>query len=112
MQAISRKIKRAKMFKLARIFLASGNTQKEFCRKHDIRLSTFQFWLRQYRREKQPVPIEQTKPDQAFIPIQFSSKEQNQDPQYSWSIEYPNGVRVQFTGTPDRDMLLSLIQAA
>ena len=81
MRSISRKDKRAKMFKLAKAFLESSKTQKEFCRKHDIRLSTFQFWLRLYRREKQPVPNDPFKPERTFIPIQFSSKDQGQDPQ-------------------------------
>ena len=110
MQTISRKDKRSKMFKLASSFLESGKTQKEFCRGHDIRLSTFQFWLRLYRREKQPVQIEQAKTERSFIPIQFSSKDPSPDLEYTWSVEYPNGVRIRFNGRPDLDMLLGLVQ--
>jgi len=109
MQAVTRKDRRAKMFRLVKVFLASGKTQKEFCRKHDFKLSTFQFWLRLYRKEKQQLSQDPPRPKAAFIPIHFSKENQ---PEYAWSIEYPNGVRVQFTGTPDRDTLLSLIQAA
>jgi transposase-like protein len=97
------------MFKLVETFLTSGKTQKKFCRQHEISLSKFQFWLRLYRREKQPVPIEQAKTERAFIPIHFSSKDQCQDLEYTWSVEYPNGVRIRFSGRPDMDMILGLV---
>jgi len=94
------------MFRLAKVFLASGRTQKEFCRKHDLRLSTFQFWLRLYREEKKPLPKDPPRLKPAFIPIQFSAENQ---PEYAWSIEYPSGVRVQFTGPAEADLLFRLL---
>ena len=109
MQAISRKEKRVQMYKLIETFLSSSKTQKQFCQQHAIRYSTFLFWLRRYRGERQPIPIQKVKTGGPFIPIHFSSKDQCQNPEYTWSVEYPNGVRIRFSGRPDMDMILGLV---
>jgi hypothetical protein len=110
MPTISRKEKRVQMYKLIETFFSSSKTQRQFCKQNDISVSTFQFWLRLYRREKQPVQIEQAKTERSFIPIQFSSRVPSPDLEYAWSFEYPNGVRIRFNGRPDLDMLRGLVQ--
>ena len=110
MPTISRKEKRVQMYKLIETFLSSGKTQKQFCQQHAIRYSTFLFWLRRYRGERQPIPIQKVKTEGSFIPIHFSSKDPSPDLEYTWSVEYPNGVRIRFNSRPDMDMLRGLVQ--
>jgi hypothetical protein len=53
--------------KLIEEFRASGLQQKEFCAKHDVSLSTFQFWL--YRKSKRSSGSE-SKPTPTFLPVE------------------------------------------
>jgi len=98
------------MYGLVETFLSSRKTQKQFCLENTISLSTFQFWLSLYRREKPPVPIKPTKTERSFIPIHFASKDPSSGPECACSVEYPNGVRIRFNSRPDLDILLGLIQ--
>jgi hypothetical protein len=53
--------------KLIEEFRASGLQQKEFCAKHDLSLSTFQFWL--YRKSKRSSGSE-SKSRPTFLPVE------------------------------------------
>lgn len=93
-------------------FITSGLRQKEFCRQHNVGLSTLQLWLRNYRRGHgvgagthvketarqpfTPVTFKQPKSAQAAAPI---------------SIEFPNHVIVHLTGPVDSGLLIQLIQS-
>jgi hypothetical protein len=53
--------------KLIEEFRASGLQQKEFCAKHDLSLSTFQFWL--YRKSRRSSDSE-SKSRPTFLPVE------------------------------------------
>jgi hypothetical protein len=95
------------MFTIIERFLQSGLPQKAFCKSEDIALSTFQWWLSQYRKQKstnQPsLPIQSP----AFITV----KPQASRPAYSPTtiLTYPNGVTLRLTGTIEPALLKELI---
>lgn len=53
MSKVHRRIRRTseQMFPLVEKYESSGQRQKDFCNLHDIRIGTFQYWLRKYREE-------------------------------------------------------------
>lgn len=59
-------------------------------------IGKYLFWLKWYRRETHPVRIEQENTEQKIIPIHFSSKDPSPDLEYTWSVEYSNGIRIRF----------------
>ena len=73
--------KQEKMFSLIEQWRAGGTTQKEFCRQHQIKLSTFGYWNTRYRRHQN---------EQGGGFVQVASSYSSQDIE----IIYPNGVRL------------------
>lgn len=60
---------------------SSGQSAKQFCEEHDIKYSTFNYWI---RKKKQNV-------DNSFIPIQMMRPAASQN---GVDLFYPNGVRL------------------
>jgi hypothetical protein len=98
------------MFPLIEEFLVSGNTQKRFCQQQDIRLSTFQWWLHQYRKVNN-IPARKTKPaTNKFIPVSLETTAPITF-QPHCSIEYPNGIVLHLSGHLNPEFIINIIQA-
>jgi len=73
--------KQEHMFSLVEQWRASGMTQKQFCKKHQVKLATFGYWNTRYRRR-------QNEQSGGFVQVASSSSSQDIE------IIYPNGVRL------------------
>lgn len=58
----------------------SGLNQKAFCAQHDVKLSTFQYWMGKYRKANQ-------ENIGGFVPLRTEASGLTE-------IIYPNGVRI------------------
>ena len=104
--------KKTRMFKTIETYLASGQTQKVFCRTNDIKNSTFRFWLRQYqlRKDTDKTNKEQLS-GQGFVPIEFSpSSDRVPGSQHGFTIEYLSGVRLMMNTNPDIQLIRELLK--
>ena len=97
------------MFPLIEKFLVSGFTQKKFCQQQGITLSTFQWWVSQYRKIKN-IPARKTTPaTKKFIPVKLETTAPiNIQPHCR--IEYPNGVVLHVSGKVNVEFIINLIQ--
>ena len=84
-----------KMFDLVEQWKSSGQPRKVFCEGHDLKLSTFGYWIAKKKRTQQP--------SGGFMPIDVSS-----EPGRQVEITYPNGVRITMDNA-DLNILSQLI---
>lgn len=72
----------------------SGLQQKDFCAKHDLSLSTLQYWL--YRRSKKSGS--QSGSTTKFLPVELvpspALSARREEPTSGVMVELPSGVRV------------------
>ncbi|MFU8861135.1 MAG: IS66 family insertion sequence element accessory protein TnpA [Cyclonatronaceae bacterium] len=68
------------MFALVEQWNAGTSGQKEFCQEHNVKLSTFQYWIGKYRKSEQGSPG-------GFLELTHARSGQAE-------ITYPNGVRI------------------
>ena len=99
------------MFPLIEAYLASGLSQKHFCRQEGIAYSTFQWWLRQYRQRHVDAEAGSEKGN-GFIPLRIYDPPRAtlEDEGLYCEIEYPGGVVLRLSGRVEREVLLALIQ--
>lgn len=104
-----------KMFAFVEQYLASsGLTQKAFCQKNGLALSTFELWLSRYRQNKKALtkPSIRSPKKNSFVPLTVKPPESAEVPPARYVIEYPNGVVVRLSGAVAPQMLVHLIQTA
>ena len=106
----------AERSQLVKQYLASDLTQKQFCQKHHIGLSTLELWLRNHRRGAHtpvaaPADDGQANPQAVtrFIPLRFERPESASTAQQI-VVEFPNQVIVRLAGSIDRDLLTHMIR--
>lgn len=83
--------KRARMLSLVSDWRSSGQTQKDFCAMHGIKIGTFSYWVAQSREISEPSFI-------ALEPTCITSHVE---------VIYPNGVKLKVDG--DLGLLSQLI---
>lgn len=95
--------------KLVEEYRQSGLQQKEFCAKHNVSLSTLQFWL--YRRSKRTSGSESgSRP--AFLPLEVVASPAPQAPVGSLiEATTRSGVSVRFTVGTDPSYVAALLAA-
>jgi len=93
------------MHALIRNYLSSGITQREFCQREHLPRSTFQYWLKDYR--KQP-HSESVQPATGFLPLQVT---RSGGTDFRCHLCFPNGVTLDFDGALEADFLAALIKA-
>jgi hypothetical protein len=90
------------------LFLNGKITQKAFSRQEGIPLSTFQWWLKQYRESSTTPPLEvslavgpaqENPPPQPFIPLRVGGGDKRAESPTHYVIEYPNGVIIRISGS-------------
>ena len=81
--------KTQRMFALIDQWRASGQRRDEFCRQHQIKVSTFSYWVTRKNRADKEHPG-------GFVRIETSGSSPSQD---LVEIIYPNGVRLSVAGT-------------
>jgi len=80
------------MFSLVEVWRESGKTRKEFCNTHNMKVSTFAYWItRKNKTERDGNRQGHDYSPPVFLPIDVSGS----DPRTtSVDIFYPNGVRL------------------
>ena len=91
-------------------YLASGQTQKQFCQQEHLAYSTFQVWLKKYRQTKSVSSPEQQLGSN-FIPLTLTPSTATVDSAH-YIIEYPTGVILRISGSTTLATLMQLIQAS
>jgi hypothetical protein len=94
---------------LIEVFKQSGLQQKEFCAKHDVSLSTLQFWL--YRKSKR-TSGSASKSTPTFLPIEVVASPAPQARQAGWvEAGLRSGLVVRFAVGTDTRYLAELLAA-
>ncbi len=91
-------------------YLASGQTQKQFCQQEHLAYSTFQVWLKKYRQTKSASASERQRGSN-FIPLTLPPSTGTVDSAH-YLIEYPSGVVLHISGSIAPATLMQLIQAS
>ncbi len=98
------------MYLAIEMWQESGLSQHKFCDLEKISKSTFSYWLKKYRKEKKQVQAVSTRSDKAFIPVEISKTFQlSSSSDGPIEIDYPNGVRLRYSGGMEVQKLKSLI---
>lgn len=99
-----------KMYPIIKKYLSINGkiTQKAFSQQEGIPLSTFQWWLQQYR-ESSATPPPAVSPaagpgqgnplPRPFIPLRVGGGERRAESSSHYVIEYPNGVIIRISGS-------------
>lgn len=100
------------MFPVIESWQKSCLSQGKFCEENKYRISTFQYWLRKYRKEYPNIKRENksSKLVKGFLPIEVSNT--TEEPLYddeSFDIYYPNGVRLSCSASINTEALRTLI---
>jgi hypothetical protein len=80
----------------------SGMSQDEFCRSEKIPKSTFYYWRKKYKEEKESLK-------NPFIPVTIKNDNKSLAVNTGITIDYPNGVRITITSQPTSDYIRKLI---
>jgi len=86
-----------------------GASQREFCTRRQITLSTFYYYLAKYRQEQQN--LSKTKPTGRFIPVTLPAQSASSGGASACEIIWPDGVVVRFCTLPSPAYLLALIES-
>jgi len=86
----------------------TGTSQRAFCERQQIALSTFYYYLAKYRQEQQNTVT--SKSAGRFIPLRVSDTSASSGGTFSCEVIWPGGMVVRFCTTPSPAYLLSLIE--
>lgn len=92
--------RRQEMFELIEQCQASEQTNKTFCKAHNINPAVFYYWQKRYREQQQEESA-------GFMQVKVNKDRQAAADMY---IEYPNGVRLHVSTETDLSTLQQLIR--
>ena len=95
------------MFRVVERFRDSGLTQKSFCQTEGIALSTLQYWISRYKKQKS----QNQQSGSAFPELFVELKPQSEVSSFNNTIvvSYPNGVKLRLHKDVDVTLLKELI---
>lgn len=97
------------MYAIVEAYLSEpGTSQRAFCARHQIALSTFYYYLAKYRQEQQNTVT--SKSVGRFIPLKVADPSASSGGTFSCEVIWPDGVVVRFCTTPTPAYLLSLVE--
>ena len=76
--------RREEMFKIVESYYQSGLSQPAFCRQQGLNKSTFLYWLKKYRKEKQ----------NDFLPLSVNESKTS----FNLELDLPNGIKIRIEG--------------
>ncbi len=76
--------RREEMFKVVESYYQSGLSQPAFCRQQGLNKSTFLYWLKKYRKEKQ----------NDFLPLRVNESKTS----FNLELDLPNGIKIRIEG--------------
>ena len=106
-KSYSRTRKVQKMFRVVERFRDSGLTQKSFCKTEGVALSTLQYWISRYKKQKPRNQPSGSGCGELFVEL----KPQSSMPSFSNTIvvSYPSGVKLTLHKDVDVTFLKELI---
>ena len=84
---------RSQRLALVRSFPESGVSKAEFCKQHDLPMSTFDYWRRTVQIEDAENMV-----DGHFVEVHVESARAEPDRQPTMEVELPYGVKLRFYG--------------
>ena len=90
------------MFGMLNRWRSSGISQRQWCEKQGISMSTFKYWFVKWKEINYPASHAR------FLEIEPDSPLSVEMGKVS--LHFPNGVRVDFTGTVESEQIMSLIK--
>jgi len=72
------------MFKIVESYYQSGLSQPAYCRQQGLNKSTFLYWIKKYRKEKQ----------NDFLPLQVNAAKTT----FNLELDLPNGIKIRIEG--------------
>ena len=88
------------MYPLVEQWLERRENQKDFCSFHRLPLAVFAYWLRKYREEEAA--------GENGGERKFAALSVRQEAALGPVVEFPDGVKVQLSGTPSASYLREL----
>ena len=76
--------RREEMFKIVESYYQSGLSQPAYCRQQGLNKSTFLYWIKKYRKEKQ----------NDFLPLQVNAAKTT----FNLELDLPNGIKIRIEG--------------
>ncbi len=71
----------------------SGISQNRFCKEEKLSSSTFNYWLKKYKQEKDRDTQADNHPVNTFLPVEVTEGLIRSDKDFI-TITYPNGIQV------------------
>ena len=106
----NQKYTQEEMYLAIELWKESGLSQEHFCQQEKISSSTFSYWLRKYRQEKEASASKSN----SFVPVELSppasSIEDSSEAPVNILISYPNGIRVNCPESISTEKLIELIK--
>ena len=90
------------MYPLIEQYLSSGQSQADFCRLHQLKVCTFQYWLGKYRRADRSVEV----PSSGFVSLEVVEALQES---YALEIREASGRHLCFRDLPSAQYLKALL---
>ncbi len=71
----------------------SGISQNRFCKEENLSTSTFNYWFKKYKQEKDRATHANSNPVKTFLPVEVTEGLIRSDKDFI-TITYPNGIQV------------------
>jgi transposase-like protein len=89
----NQKFTKEQMYARIESWKQSGLSQNQFCKEENLSTSTFNYWLKKYKQEKDLVANADSKPVKTFLPVEVTQETIHRDKDCI-TITYPNGIQV------------------
>lgn len=89
----NQKYTKEQMYARIEAWQQSGQSQNQFCNDAGLSTSTFNYWLRKYKLEKDQAEQSDGKPVKTFLPVEVFKGDIRNDKDCI-IITYPNGIQV------------------
>jgi len=89
----NQKFSKEQMYAWIESWQQSGISQNRFCKEEKLSSSTFNYWLKKYKQERDRTTHADSKPVKRFLSVEITKESVHRDKNYI-TITYPNGIRV------------------
>ena len=113
----NQKYSQDEMYLAIEMWNESGLSQYSFCKREQLSTSTFSYWIKKYRKEKDQLEPFQEDFVKTFISVEVSRAMESQalntrlSDNYRIEITYPNGVRLSCPVNIDLQQIKTLIRS-
>jgi len=90
-------VRAEEMYMAVELWQQGGLSQREFCKRNDIALPTFGYWLGKYKQEKEEIPVtaegavQPNNSTNGFVSLEIAATIGVPE---GLKVHYPNGVQI------------------